>query len=249
MTKLTPLSAEQCALIDEAARQQKTGEYDAGYWYWFCNGSEKTHVKYYFDTQYHPAPAHPHYATYCEWQRLVDAGEVAKGWWDIISTNGVCYAATLEPKWLPDCEYEIRKNDKHPNNRKPALKMINWANIPVGAMTKKGEFLGFHESTIHGRYSAVLLKKMALISSELYSLRLAEQTKFSHLQDGEAPPVIEGVVIEYEYVQCGPDKIPSRWVVKTVQTFGSCLPVAMCIGYRIIGLADGWTDDPSKAAV
>ena len=229
-TKLTPRTPEQCDLIDERARQEKAGELDAGYWYWHWGKSKSYFL---------PAPVHPHYATYCEWQRLIDAGEVAKGWWVLGHPAKAFLEPAKNPLWQVDMLYEIGKTDKHPDNCKPALKLIDWANMPAGTMTTCGEILAVRDKVIYftSPPDGAVLKELS--TDKLYFLRLAPQTKFTHLQNGEEPPVIKGVMIEYEY--CGE-------FGRTVDNHYEKSYTTTCIGYRIIGLADGWTDDPAKAA-
>jgi hypothetical protein len=124
-TKLTPPSAEQIALIDEAARQEKTGEKQAWYWRWLDSSGKSTYNRCSGDVSYHPSTYHPHYATYCQWQQLVDAGEVAKGWW-ILETKhpseSTCIYGFVDktiPWWI-DRVYEIYKSYRHPDHSKPA---------------------------------------------------------------------------------------------------------------------------------
>jgi hypothetical protein len=243
-TKLTPPSAEQCALIDEAARQAKAGELQSGYWrwsFWFASGNEFGGIWRVGDFnpralnkwRYTPAPAHPHYATYCEWQQLVDAGEVAKGWWIIHQTDGSC----LNPKWRVDFEYSICKTRRHPDNVKPALKLIDWADVPLFAMTSMGyiasntlQWLGVIDQ--HGGY-------LCYSKHEFLHLRLSEQTRFTHLPQGTQPPVVEGLVIWYECIS----NLGYRFLLKKLDDFEN----GNFVGYRVIGLQSGYTDNPQEA--
>lgn len=238
-TKLTPRTPEQCALIDERSRQAKTGELDAGYWDWFALVSN--HMSNW--THYNPAPSHPHYAKYCEWQSLVDSGEVAKGWWKIYQTTYHSYDETLKPNWLPDTHYEIQKTDKHPENCKPALKLIDWSKMPTGAMTNKGRLIG-HSSEIVLVLVEETKNAFPYATRFLYAdVRLAQQTKWAYWGGGDCP-VPDGLVVEAIFrddknsVLKFPDQL--EWEHYKVSSD--------IIAYRIIGLADGWTDDPRKAA-
>jgi hypothetical protein len=240
MTTLIPPSAEKCALIDEAARQEKTGEMQAFYWHWLDSSGRISYSRNKHDVSYKPSPSHPHYATYCHWQQLVDDGEVAKGWWinEVAHpSNYVCQynSPTENISWWVNCQYKIIKTGKHPDNTKPALKLIDWHKVPLGAMTSMGVI-------IHNQFNGIATVPKTGIycwETDVKNMRLLEQTTFTHLPQGIPPPVVEGLVFEYEY--CGEfgrdvDHIP----------YVSDMTIS-CIAYRVIGLAPGYTDNPEKA--
>jgi hypothetical protein len=82
-------------------------------------------------------------------------------------------------------------------------------------------------------------------------LRLLEQTTLTHLPAGTPPPVVEGLVFDYEYVEVGFTAYrgvgkPYRSKYKIVQEFTGD-PYALCVGYRVIGCAPGYTDNPELA--
>jgi hypothetical protein len=96
----------------------------------------------------------------------------------------------------------------------------------------------------------VQIGKTALLTIRMYGwfkcylfgfekLRLLEQTTFTHLPEGTPPPVVEGLVFEYEY--CGEF---GRDVDKTLYRGEN---QSKCIAYRVIGCAPGYTDNPELA--
>jgi hypothetical protein len=251
MTTLTLPNAEQIALIDEAARQARTGEAQADYWLWHCNagGVDLTYNYPRFTDatmaqSYCPAPAHPHYATYCRWQQLVDDGEVAKGWWILQATHSsgtYCYYCLDKQSipWWVDCTYVITKSDNHPDNIKPALKLIDWAKVPALSQTNHGLWLGFE-----AHYTGQDKRGLALCGTyvklvPMSSFRIVQQTTFTHLPKGTPPPVVEGLVFDYEYIT----GIRGR---NTVRSVNFLTPDSAC-AYRVICLAPGYTDNPEEA--
>jgi hypothetical protein len=254
MTKLTPPSAERIALSKEWMRQFETGESFAFYWHWeilLPSGKWVAAItpagEHNNPYRYTPAPAHPHYAKYIEWTRLVDAGEVAKGWWNVSTWHSVvgtsCY--TPEPKWFPDLDYEIRKTDKHPDNAKPSLKLIDWGKVPVGSMTNYGTLLRSQISSTDGRLILVAMNEVTgtvdVADYRVADYRLAQQTKFTYLPAGTPPPVVEGLVFEYEY----PAAVFFGNTIKEYARGRTNLHNVPCINaYRVIGLAPGYTDNP-----
>lgn len=247
MIELKKPTPTQCALIDEAARQAKSGEGQAGYWLWRCNAGGIDLAQNFprftdaaMAQTYEPAPAHPHYATFKEWQRLVNAGEVAKGWWYIYTSAKIeggfgTSGTTTKPAWFPDCEYDIRKTMAHPDNCKPALKLIDWAKMPVGTMTDQGEI------ALNLSLALIITNKDARWRPH-HVLRLAPQTKWTYWE-GDDYPVPEGVTFEVTYRNGGKNtysKDCAWWKPIGAGDFSDI------IAYRIIGLADGWTDDQSK---
>jgi hypothetical protein len=76
--------------------------------------------------------------------------------------------------------------------------------------------------------------------------RLAQQTGFTHLPEGTPPPVVEGLVFEYEYTEPTYNSRHDSEKYKRART-----PHAELAGdahaYRVIGLAPGYTDNPELA--
>jgi hypothetical protein len=126
---------------------------------------------------------------------------------------------------------------------KPALQLIDWSKMPAGTMTNHGELLKVNSLT----QSAITLVGCDTEYWKLNNLRLAEQTTFTHLPKGTPPPVVEGLVFEYEY----PAAIFVGATIVDYATGHTWLHSVPCIyAYRVIGVdhANGWTDDPSNAA-
>jgi hypothetical protein len=236
MTTLTPPSAEHCALSKEIDRQFCTGELDAYYWIWEerLNDSKwlpkKNGFFHAFEYRYYPSPAHPHWETYREWQQLIDSGEAGRGWWMIDCDDG----KTFNPKWHIHFAYYIVKTDKHPDNAKPALKLIDWTKVPVGCQTSQGELMDYAEP-----WAWVNNTKNSILLVAAVNLRLREQTTFTHLPTDTPPPVVDGLVFEYEVVSTNECRYTYTDLKNKVYRD--------CIAYRVIGLAPGYTDNPELA--
>jgi hypothetical protein len=232
-------------LMKELHRQQISGEELAGYWYWFCSQDadhwtflrqgvsfEEGHIY-----KYEPSPDHPHFKTYNEWKRLTDNDAFDLGELELFSahSNHISepdwrpsrWNLTTNPSWKPEVMYEIRKTDKHPDNCKPKLKLIDWSNVPVGTRTNKGAALSVNKNALTTYDDYGNLDRW--LASEWRKLRLLPTTKWTALEDDEEPPVVEGLGIEYRY------------------HLSANTPNAVTINaYRVVGLAEGYTDDPSK---
>ena len=181
------------------------------------------------------AIAHKHAEKIKQW---ADAPE----WWDVYFREPATSAwtkALTSPVWAPGYEYELRKSAKHPDI-KPKKRLIDWAAIPVGTMTNHGEIrvvdgnMAILENPSHRGYRAHIEKEQ---------LRLKEQTKFTYWGGGECP-VPEGVVVEVVTRDGG---ICQRSVARTLCWVTKLLMSSDVIGYRIIKLADGWTDVPEES--
>jgi hypothetical protein len=71
------------------------------------------------------------------------------------------------------------------------------------------------------------------------NLRLREQTTFTHLPEVALPPVVEGLVFEYEVISTNECRYTYTDLKNKVYKD--------CIAYRVIGLAPGYTDNPELA--
>jgi hypothetical protein len=162
------------------------------------------------------------------------------------AATDACFGMT-HPATYKDCSSEvalelIMGGFGYQVRIKPALKLIDWSKMPVGTMTDEGFIVKTY------RFSAVVFSEM-LGAKELCHayLRLKEQTTFTHLPAGTPPPVVEGLVFEYEY----PAAIFVGTTIVDYATAHTWLHSVPCIyAYRVIGVdhANGWTDDPSNAA-
>ncbi len=162
-------------------------------------------------------------------------------WWDVYFREPATSAWTkvlTSPGWAPDYEYELRKSAKHPDN-KPKKRLIDWSKMPIGTMTNRGEI-----RAVFGDFVQLEVREKNIPKYDLtipQNLRLAEQTQFTYW-DGKGNPVPEGVVAEYKYIISSNGK-PTVCVSKHLMSEH----VAIGVGYRITGLADGWTDVPEEA--
>jgi hypothetical protein len=140
-------------------------------------------------------------------------------------------------------EYRIVKTDKHPDNTKPKEKLIDWRKMPKGTMTNLGELRGVSFSF---GYTDDMANDFARRSMPISQLRLAGQPNFTYWAGGECP-VPKGVVVEavrrdgvkFQTAPTHPEAVAYDWQHD--------LGDQDIIAYRIIGLADGWTDNPEEA--
>ncbi len=253
--KLTPPSPERQALVNEWARQLNSGEYQANYWAWFCNGivlEGSPHFWHHAVYSFEPSPLHPHYGIFRAWVVHNKACvEVEKDWWCLSEKLGggsavLCanYSTDENVPWAVSCDYEIIKTNKHPDNIKPNIKLIDLSKVPVGTMTNYGELL--HPIAI--RSTIFFKSKSGIVSCAMPRplrdpLVILHSTKWTAVQDGESPPVCAGLVIEYRstgYLWKSGGWVTTHNATESVTAFG-------LNAYRVVGIADGWTDDPEKA--
>ncbi len=181
-----------------------------------------------------PVP-HKHAALIKQW---ADAPE----WWDVYYREPATWLWARSFSWASKFEYKLHKSAKHPDNIKPKKRLIDWSKMPRGTLTNKGVFWDTGEE-LHRAYT---INATSFAYWGLVDLRLKEQTEFTYWGGGECP-VPDGVVIEcvrrdgsvFKTAPTHPEAIAYDWQ----HDFGD----QDIIGYRIIGLADGWTDDPEEA--
>jgi hypothetical protein len=128
-----------------------------------------------------------------------------------------------------------------PNPLEPATvqkkKLINWSLVPIGAKTAQGEILARAED---GVLLTFLDGDIEEYEPEEYEvLRLVPKIAFTHLPKGTPPPVVPGLVIEYEYWCYGIEIMP-KYHREVDKDFSYS-------AYRVIGVAEGFTDDPKEA--
>jgi hypothetical protein len=246
MTELKKPSAEHQRLAAEWLRQYASGEIYAQYWQWSYvdekNGLEGkiclSNAPVWYEgctLSYEPARKHPHYALFKEWEAHKASGAVDSGEYMLGNPAKAFLEQAVEPFWRVDFLYEIVKTDKHPDNQKPKLKLLDWEHMPIGTMTNFGVLLGFNTIT-HG---LVLLNRNVIERADKHIARISPATQWTAIQDNELAPTCEGLVIEYRGLG-GDDCTGSA----------TNLSMIACVNaYRVIGIRDGWTDDPAKAGV
>lgn len=243
MIELKKPSAEKIVLLREWQRQYESGEHDAGYWRWEHNikGTDywEQTAFFYFNGVFRciPSRTHPHYAVYKEWEAHKASGAVDRGEVKLVraSLSGGSNA------WAIDVDYEICKTDRHPDNQKPKLKLIDWRKVPIGTMTNLGEVLALR--LIRGVYQFLIKdvdKRDYCMFFSIENLRIVPATKWTAIQDEDFAPVYEGFVIEYRYVN------GSGLLAACNHPLPNC---AIVVAYRVIGIADGYTDDQAKATI
>jgi hypothetical protein len=126
---------------------------------------------------------------------------------------------------------------------KPKLKLVDMSKLPKGAMTNLGELLGYAEGLAQ---CAHFDRDKVLYATAIHPahLRIAEQTEFT-CWGGDKCPVPNGLMVQTVLRAAGAVKTKSnaldlRWQHK--QSPDDIL------AYRIVCLADGWSDDPSQAS-
>jgi hypothetical protein len=154
---------------------------------------------------------------------------------------------TFNPKWHIHFAYYIVKTDKHPDNAKPALKLIDWAKFVglSGLMTSEGVFFGLDKNG-----NASLMRMMGVFPKCMVvptdMIKIVEQTTFTHLPEGTPPPVVEGLVFKYEYTEPTNNSRHDAEKYQRGRTPHAEL-ASDAHAYRVIGLAPGYTDNPELA--
>jgi hypothetical protein len=142
-------------------------------------------------------------------------------------------------------EHRIVKTSKHPDNCKPKLKLIDFAKMPKGTMTNFGEVLIASPTGLVTLVDAPAFigAGTRTLSSEV--LRLVEQTNFTYWTGG-ACPVPEGVVVTIVF-RSGREVTAYAasvlWELNVAQS-----GLLNILAYRVVGLAEGYTDNPAMAA-
>jgi hypothetical protein len=243
MTELKKPSAEIIELMNEFHRQLITGEYAAWYWCWAFkdNSGYWVPVPYpIFENlkiRYHPSETHPHYAVYKEWEALKASGDVDREEVELLremDSGTPKWTRAPKPQWYVDSAYKIHKTSKHPDNCKPKLKLIDWSSVPVGTLTNFGVVVVRSEQKLYTVATNGRCLPVNYDSTQQH--RLLPATKWTALEDDQEPPVVEGLVIEYRY--------HNRAMDSSAVSRHSAMP--RINAYRVISLAEGYTDDPAK---
>jgi hypothetical protein len=248
MTKLKRPSAALLVAINEYYNQQVSGEFVAKYWEWFFRVEGTTsawrpcirfpELREGVEYASRPAPAHPHYALYRQWEALEESGAVERGEVELLLTDETGFwvndwKSVPDHNWPVAMNYKICKTDKHPDNGKPKLKLIDWSKVPVDALTNYGKIICScgHIYTLSKGYTQFFGFEAQK------DLRLAPATKWTALQDDQVPPVVEGLMIEYRYY---------HHAAKNPKAVTPHANMPDINAYRVTGLAEGYTDDPAK---
>lgn len=201
---------------------------------------------------------HKHHDLIIEKARQDASGETEAGWWAWEIRNAAdrwdaCYLRTL----LFDAkDYRYTMTDRHPQYKapQPKLKLIDMMLLPKGTVVcTAGEPEMLHEILGVDLVGKTLLLHATLLRSACSFftryLRIAEQKEFTFWRGGvlrqSGCPVPEGVTGEI---------IQRNGIIRKTSVFwswdwrhyGPANPFDI-IGYRITGVANGWTDDPEKA--
>ena len=117
-------------------------------------------------------------------------------------------------------------------------KLIDWSKMPKGTMTSEGELLDIDNDG----YPVIIKNKLRSFAYTQRSLRLAEQKEFTYWGGVECP-VPEGVIVEVVYRDKSSD-IRSSLHFDWGHDTSNLNYLVEIIAYRIIGLAEGYTDNP-----
>lgn len=188
-----------------------------------------------------PTSDHPHHALWHEWQELLASGAVDRGeaWIDFDGgKTSIC-------EWTADKQYKIV--------RKEQKRLIDWAKMPKGVMTNIGKTqlgmsnIGEFQMVCNDTCSAVLIRDspLRLINPFTKNLRLAHENYQPWIlwMGGECP-VPEGVKVRV-ILRDGSDCYYVQHICKWKY---EARPMTLdIISYKVIGLEDGWTDNPEEA--
>ena len=192
---------------------------------------------------------HKHYDLILERARQDASGETAAGWWAWESVLGVTWCPCAILPNFTASNYRYTMTDKHPRYvpPKPKLKLIDMMALPRGTWVRTAGAIQTDREVL-GRGMEGVLHVLALADYATFyytaQLRIIEQKEFTFWGGGGACPVPEGVVCEV--VTRGTQTL--MFTNPTVQVWAhnaQTVSLYEIIGYRITGVAGGWTDDPS----
>lgn len=199
---------------------------------------------------------HIHSALILEKARQDATGETAAGWWKWeIKHKTAGWDVIPDPQFRHnDAEYRCSMTAQHPQYvpAKPSLRLVDLSKLPVGTKMKadsgstyKIVVSGVPE--VHGSGTMRLLLESDNKRPGVFfwgeTLRIAEQKDFTYWDGGDCP-VPEGLMIECVR------RAGTKFIATSGRTGGFWnhrLDDRDIIGYRIIGVDDGWTDNPSEA--
>lgn len=198
---------------------------------------------------------HPHAELIVERARQDAFGELEAGWWAWEYRSRpyglwTCYVSTFPPTFGTAFDYQYTMTDKHPDYvaPKPKLRLIDMSELPKGTMVQLQDTYSSGDYSVHGPYKSNL-GLLAIVRAsglgggpyEIKHMRIIEQKEFTFWGGGECP-VPEGVVCEV-VTRRGQVLTFTNPIVQAWTQWGS----VDVIGYRIIGVAGGWTDNPESA--
>lgn len=195
---------------------------------------------------------HKHADLILEQARQRAAGETIAGWWkwEFYSADKIGeWVNTTEPSFSFYIQYQFTMTDKHPNfvkiPTKTKLKLVNMIGLPNGSAVcvENHPTYGIVIANTGGNALCILVNDTQQLINQwmTYKLRIIEQKDFTYWGGGVCP-VPAGVVVEvvmrnkrveeYQAIGC-------RWSHDVYEKD--------IIAYRLVGLAEGWTDDPELA--
>jgi hypothetical protein len=227
-------------LATEYLRQYTSGEREAGYWNWYFNGIQVDAPAFSCKSVYlyEPAIKHPHYAIWEQWEAHKASKAVERGYYDLriaVGHGQFEVVPTTYNQWHVGSTHIISKTNLHPDNLKPAIKLLNWEQAPIGTLTDCGVISGWATAMKY----VVVFDGFRVKHIDPKLLRLINTEKWTAVQDRKQPPVCEGLVIEYRVT----DSLGRSMHARDLST------IVGVNAYRVVGLAHGWTDDPAKAGV
>lgn len=197
---------------------------------------------------------HVHSALILEKARQDATGETAAGWWKWeINQKTTGWQVTPAPQFYDVVEYRYSMTLQHPQYvpAKPSLRLVDLSKLPVGTKMKADSGLTYKiivsgAPEVYGSGMRLLLESDNRRPGVFFwgeTLRIAEQKDFTYWDGGDCP-VPEGLMIECVR------RAGTKFIATSGRTGGfwnHCLNDRDIIGYRIIGVEDGWTDNPSEA--
>jgi hypothetical protein len=180
-----------------------------------------------------PSEHHPHYKLWQEWEALVESGAAARGEaWVLFGGDVV---KSFDPDWdvsIPD--YRIVRAT-------PKNKLIDWAKMPRGTMTSHGELIWVNGDR------AWCFQEGNCSNFSVYVLRLRPATTEWQAWTGGDCPVPDGTLVDITLrdgiVVPHTIAVDLRWW----HPMDDALLYGDIIAYRVVGLADGYTDNPDEA--
>lgn len=186
---------------------------------------------------------HPHADKILEKARQDATGETEAGWWFWESRD---ISGKVNPCFLKEDSYRYNMTCNHPLFKPPKLKLVDMGKLPVGSMVNV-KFLvrPLHMMVKQDDQGQIILWSLTAQTRTIKApeLRIAVHEEFTYWGGNSQCPVPDGLIIEFITRGRGKNQLETSdtgcWLhVNTPHDI---------IAYRIIGLANGWTDDPELA--